>query len=52
MCSDEHISKPGSIAARNAASVTFDGLTVVPDKKQCIVDGMDVKLPKRNLKSC
>lgn len=37
----------GSIAAGNAESVTFDGLTVIPDKKQCIVDGADVKLPKK-----
>lgn len=37
----------GSIAAGNAESVTFDGLTVIPDKKQCIVDGTDVKLPKK-----
>lgn len=32
---------------RSSDEIKFQGLTVVPGKKQCIVDGEEVKLPKK-----
>lgn len=32
---------------QDADKVTFEGLTIIPSRKLCIVDGEDVKLPKK-----
>lgn len=32
--------------------VAFQGLRIMPSKKVCLVDGEEVKLPKKNLRSC
>lgn len=32
---------------QDADKVTFEGLTIIPSRKLCVVDGEDVKLPKK-----